>query len=263
MAVTLNEIDEFLRQSTPRNIPANIRECLLPICAFQSYIILGGVLLGFVLLFFVIFFSWNVATEMILDTAQSSQSEALVTTVEDTSMRVNKRQVKRVKYEFTTRQEQKSQGYSYFTRDIPAVDSRRTVSYLTSNPKLNRLEGGRLNPTGYWGFLIAILPTAGLVFVLATLGYRRNKMRVLRLGQFELAQVQSIEATNVIVNKQRRFIISMDIPSQRDLGPFVHYGYGREVDLAQQRKDSSEPLGVLFDPAKPSRMIIIDSLFSQ
>jgi hypothetical protein len=262
MAVTLDDIETFLRQSVPRQIPKNIFKRLLSPASLIFPVVFGGMFFLLGSIFCAVFFPWRLPTEVVLDLGWGKQAEATVTEVQDTNMTVNQAKVRRVGYEFITDDDVKVDGHSFLTRNVPAQGALTTVFYLSGNPRANRLIGGRVNAFGYFGIFVAIFPIVGLGFLLGSLWYRRSKVRVLRFGEFAMATVQSIESTNVRVNNETRFKITLDVPSLGRQATVETYAYGADVNLARQRMSSGESIGVLYDPAKPSRLLVIDRLLT-
>lgn len=262
MAVTLEDVERFLRQSVPRQVPKDILQRLLSPAGLGFLFFFGGVFFLLGSIFCIIFFPWRLPSEVMLDWGWGGQAEAMVTEVEKTNMHVNKSRVMRVMYEFVTDQDVSYEGFCYLTRKAPAEGALTTVEYLRGNPKMSRLEGGRINPFGYGGSFVVIFPVVGFGILAGAYWYRRSKLRLLQYGEFAMATVQSIESTNVRVNNQTRFKITLDVPSLRHRATVETYAYGADVNLARKRMDSGESIGVLYDPAKPKRLLIIDSLLT-
>lgn len=262
MSVNFGEIKEFLQQPAPRSVPARIRKLVLSTTGLNVRLLAGAGLLGFGLLVSLLFFPRKLVGELLLDHSEYRQAEARVTDLVTSRLSVNKRSVHRATYEFTVDQ-RKHNGSSYHTKDLPTPNGHRTVHYLASDPTVNRLAGGSLNPVGYLGALMGLFPLVGLVILFGALRNRHHRLRILRVGKFALAHVRSIDATNVRINNQLRFRITIQLESPEVPEPLELYRHGPEVDLARRSLESSEPTGVLYDPARPSRLIILESLLGQ
>jgi hypothetical protein len=262
MAVTLNDVEQFLRQPVPRQVPGNILGRLVSPAGLIFPLVFGGFFFLFGCFFCAIFFPWRLPSEIVLDLGWGTQAEATVTEVQGTNMTVNKAKVRRVSYQFITDDDVNVNGYSYMTANVPEHGILATVDYLSVNPRVNRLRGGRVNAFGYFGIFMLVFPMVGLGFLLGSLWYRRSKWRVLRFGDFAMATVQSVESTNVRVNNQTRFKITLEVPSLGRQAKVETYAYGADVNLARNRMNSGESMGVLYDPAKPKRLVVIDRLLA-
>lgn len=106
----------------------------------------------------------------------------------------------------------------------------------------------------------SLFPTIGfLVVFFATRNYLRG-VRLLREGHVAEARIDSLEATQIWVNGQRRYRASIKFPAPGgDLRRTVSV-YGPAVRKAEARLARQEPVRVLYLPDRPERFILADSL---
>lgn len=177
-------------------------------------------------------------------------------------MHVNDQTVMRIHFTFSADlAEIESVCYSH--RKRVKEGSEVSVRYLPFHPRASRIEHGRLNAFGYFGMLTIIFPTVGAI----TFGIAKRgsyiAFRLLRDGEFALAEVQTVEATSVIVDNQRRYAITLSIASQSsEPRTMVHHAYGEDVALARKHMNTSEPIGILYDPNRSRRVLYPENLIS-
>ena len=96
---------------------------------------------------------------------------------------------------------QSFEAVSYATGDCRAggpVD----VEYLLVNPGYSRISGMRRDFLGPWALLVAILPGAGLAWVIAGLVKGRRALRLLREGMATTARLSESALTSATVNNR-------------------------------------------------------------
>lgn len=262
MTVTLEQLETFLRQQPPREVPSNIRQRRTRAHGLLLMTVIGGCFLVFGGVFSAIFFPWKLASEIRLDLGHGQQAVAEVTDRQQTSMSVNERRVHQLHYHFQTASGQPIQGSCYCHAKVPQAGDQVDVDYLPENPHANRLTGGRINPFGYFGSFVILFPLIGLTIMLGAVMHRRREMRILRWGRFTMATVADVQATNVSVNHDVRHRITLHCDDPELPQSVQFHGYADDVRIARERLDAGEPVGVLYDPSKPSRMIFAESLLT-
>lgn len=260
MSVSLEQLEVFLREPPPRAVPRNIlRRCLRHSLGWFGYLF-GGIFFGVGLVLATIFFPWRLREELALDLGSPEQSTATIESCQATKMEVNKARVYRVRYQFRTKDGQPIEGTCYVTGKSYAPGESVDVEYLASLPQWNRLQGGHVNAIGYFGVFMAPFPLIGAVVLWLSWGARRRAVGLLRHGIFALGHVQDVQATNVMINNQRRYRVIVDYEAAGQ--PYVaHYhAYGEEVELARRHQANGEEIGLLYDPDRPERVLFAESL---
>ncbi|MHC4873323.1 MAG: hypothetical protein ACYTFY_15875 [Planctomycetota bacterium] len=267
MTVTLNTIEEFLRQPKPRSVPGDIFKKALK----NSF---GGAL-GFVLgiFFFIfgavfsfIFFPWTIGTELQLDMGTPEIAEGKITSTEKTSMSVGGGKhskgtpVYRIRFSFNAEGKNDIRGVSYVTGNRYSRGSGVRIEYIKGSPESCRIKGLRTSAFGYGGLFVVIFPAVGAVIFIIAFNSRRKTKTVLQNGEFSMGQIAEVKATNVKVNNQTRYKVSVSF----DLNGFdktsTYNAYGPAVSFARNKMESEEPVGILYNPDNDKQLIVIDSL---
>jgi hypothetical protein len=234
----------------PRHVPLALRLRLS----------LGGFpQIGFFLLLFSTPFFWlfaaNADLSGVLVRGQLTRTTGTVVRVTDTHASEGKVAVQRVEYVFRVAGSGERRGTSYVTGAAPRTGESVVVEYPAGRPRLSRIEGMRRSMFGPGALVALVFPLVGLV--LAGFGVRHGmrRVRLLEHGSFALATLKSTAETNVRVNK--RPVIAMcfeftDLSGQR------HEVVERTTDTAKLSDDRREAM--LYDPERPSRAVVADSL---
>jgi hypothetical protein len=183
-----------------------------------------------------------------------------ITAVEETNTEVNDQKVNRVRYEFTTPQGQGAAGVCYRRAFGDPVGAAATVEYLPDRPAISRIVGCTVIPFGYFSAIVGILPIIGFGLVAGQWTLRRRALRLLRDGVFAMAKVTDVKRTNVEVNDERRFRVSVSLTSAGGELVTGYDAYGADAQMAESRLASGETVGVLYDPARPKRLYVVEKL---
>ena len=256
MPVTIEELGRFLEQAPPRRIPASIRrkKRQLALMLFGLFFVLFSVPFMF------LFFPWRIMDELRLDLGHPALAEGTVTAVEKTKFSENNRAVYAVRFSFATADGKSVRGTSYRTGGGRKSAGRVTVEYMPDEPEVCRMRGLGLTEVGYFGGMVAIFPLIGGAMMFFAWRWTRRQRRLLRDGAFARAEVIAVEQTNMKVNNQRRYKISVGFDSPRGETMTTYNAYGAEVGLARKRLESGDTVGILYDPSRPGRVLMVDSL---
>jgi hypothetical protein len=260
--VTFEELESFLRQSPPRDVPRNLARRKSGGSAF-------GVLLPFGLFFFVfgaffvwIFFPWNLPAEISLSWFGREQATGRVVATESTNMSVNDQPVSLVRYRFRTREGEDKLGASYFSQSVPQVGDELPIRYRGPHPDWNRAEGGTIDPFGWFGVFTILFPAIGLILVGIMIRSRRRWRRLLRDGQFAMANVRDLQPTGTVVMGDTIYRVSLDFEGGLPVASIEANIRGDDVRLAREYLDSNEPIAVLCDPADHRRLTFPESMLT-
>ena len=106
-----------------------------------------------------------------------------------------------------------------------------------------------------------IFPLVGYGLVAFFVLGRRQTGRLLREGLAAEVDVLSVEETNVTVNRQRMYKITLSSPGQADGPPVTIKRVNRaDLDLFGRHAANKQPVFVLYDPRQPARMIFPEAL---
>jgi hypothetical protein len=261
MKISVEELRDFLRQNPPRSIPANIRKKALK--RVPAVLIIFGLFFGlFGSIFLFIFFPWRIADELRLNIHAKTASDATVTVRAETNMRENEVRVYRYEFSYTTDEGAIRPGHCFLRGGAIAEKARVMVEYLPGNPDVARIKGCRLSPFGWGGIFVVIFPLVGFGMVFFSLRSRRRLRAILSYGRFSSGKIESVDATNVRVNKQMQYKVQVSFQDDFADRTTYYYAYGDQATLAENKRTSGAPVGILYDPSNPSRILLVDELLN-
>ena len=260
MSVTLEELEAFLRQPPPRDVPRNILRRRLRYSLGWFGYLFGGLFFGLGTLFTAIFVPWRLASELSLDLGSPTRVEATIKSCEETSMEVNESRVYRVQYQFQTAAGQRIDGTCFLWGERMTQGENTQAEYVASRPEWNRLVGGHLNAFGYFGSFTVLFPLVGAAVLGLSWRVRHRAVQLLRHGLFAMGQVKAVEETHVTVNDQRRYRVIVEYTAAGQRLTAQYHAYGVDVALARRHLDNGEEIGLLYDPERPQRVLFAESL---
>jgi len=256
------ELEMLLQQPPPREVPGAFRSALrrkmlMPglIMFFIGVIfsIVGGIIVG-------VMFPWQVQQDIKLATGAKAQGVGVVTNFESTSYQENKTRVYKISYEFQTPDGKTHQGVSFQTGGMVVPGSEIQVEYLTSDPDINRGIGMRMNAIGYFILVFLIFPLIGVSFLIYSIYSWRSQwskgIRLFSHGALTQGLVSSVDKTNVRVNNQYRYKISVSYMSFETF----YFAYGEDVARASQWQGANTPLRVLYNPEQPEDAMVLEGI---
>jgi hypothetical protein len=256
------ELEMVLQQPPPREVPGAFKSAMrrkllgTAIVMFLFgliFSIVGGIIVG-------VMFPWKVANDFKLATGAKSQATGTVSNFEPTNYRENKTRVCKVSYEFQTPDGKTHQGVSYQTGGVIMPGSEIQVDYLTSDPDINRGVGMRMNAIGYFILIFIFFPVIGFSVLIYSLYYYRSQMskglRLFSHGMLTQGTVSSVDKTNVRVNNQYRFKVTVSYMNSQTF----YYAYGQDVMTASNWQGARTPLRVLYNPEKPDDAFVVESI---
>lgn len=233
-------------------------------------IIFGGVFALFGSVFVVVFFpihflsDWRLSasgTTRVAEVEAAKLLEGKVTQVDETNMRINDVRVWSYSFEYAVAGST-YYGICYTTGRRWSVGERAPIEHLPQEPAIARLEGSRLSEGGGIGFVVLIFPLVGLCIAGAGIRARRKTAWLLTHGRLGEARVVSVEATNTKVNGRRVFKITLQLEGTgaRQQEAAVRSTSSELITFASTRRDSGQPVYILYDPNKPKRLIMPEAL---
>ncbi len=108
--------------------------------------------------------------------------------------------------------------------------------------------------------MLVIFPIAGFLMAFLTLRHRKRKTRTLREGVLTKGVVTDIAKSNVTINSQIRFHVTIQYDHHGSQRTTVANAYGAAVDLARSLKESGQETKLLVDPEDPSHVVCLDIL---
>jgi hypothetical protein len=183
----------------PRSVPWSLR----------TVVLLGGVrpAIGWLLLgmglVFVMVFAGN-AEPLFSDPfgGPVSSMRGTVTEVRATAVKVNRRRVAAVHFEYGSG-EPRQRGVSYTLEATPDPGSEVELEVARTRPAVARIVGMRTHPMPAWLHGIVVLPLAGVVVLLLSLRKGFARVRLLQQGEVAQATLVDQQATNASINNRR------------------------------------------------------------
>jgi hypothetical protein len=256
------ELEMVLQQPPPREAPGAFKSALrrkvLGTAVIMFFIglifsIVGGIIVG-------VMFPWQVAKDIKLATGAKAQAVGTVTNLESTNYRENRTRVIKISYEFQTPDGKTLQGVSYQTGGMVMPGAEIQVEYLASDPEISRGVGMRMNAIGYFILIFIFFPVIGFSLLIYSVYYWRSQMskgvRLFSHGALTQGTVSSVDKTNVRVNNQYRFKVTV---SYMNFQTF-YYAYGQDVMTASNWQGARTPLRVLYNPEKPDDAFVVESI---
>ncbi|MCB9539372.1 MAG: DUF3592 domain-containing protein [Myxococcales bacterium] len=235
----------------PRNVPISLRIRLrlggpLGIIGW-SLLAFGGV---FVVVFGALSESYDLAFAEHLPTVSG---EALGW--RETSTQVNDQPVVETGFVYEV-DGARYEGASYATAHGLSAGDPVTVEYLPGDPSRARIVGMRDATMPWWVTLICLpFPLIGLGFAFANLVRGGRTVRLLSEGRATGGRLVDSRQTNTRINN--RYVVAMTFEFEDERGR-THRVEARTTEPSQLRDEALEPL--LYDPARPDRAVLIDSL---
>lgn len=130
-----------------------------------------------------------------------------------------------------------------------------SVEYLSRNPESSRIAGMRRATFGPGVSFVLLFPLIGAGFLAGAMlhGLRRNAL--LRDGLVAEGKLIAKEATNTRINKQTVYALTFEYKARDGR---VHQAKTRTHQPERLEDQQYEPL--LYDPAKPSKVYLLDEL---
>jgi hypothetical protein len=114
-----------------------------------------------------------------------------------------------------------------------------------------------------WSLFGAMFPLIGFSVLYFAFRNHWRSVRLLREGKLAEGKIETLEATNLWVNEQQRYRVTLRLPlaGGDDLRTFSIYGPA--VRHAEHCLAKSEPVRVLYLPDQPDRCTLVDSLITE
>ena len=261
MKVTADDIAQLLASAPPRKVPPAVERA----AQGGGGCIASGVGLffgAFGMIFVVIFFPWRIVDEIRLaSSARTAPGE--IRGVTETNMSINETKVMEYTFTFSPSSGKTREGVCYTTGRHWSEGSAVTVRYLRNRPEVACVEGGRLSQGGWFGLFTLIFPLIGFGIAAGVFLGRRSTRRLLREGHTAEVDIVSDDETSVKINYQTVYRITLSNPLGGGSPVTIKRAARPEVDLALKHFREKQPVFVLYDPKKPSRVMLPEALIVQ
>lgn len=251
------ERDAFLSSSPPRRVPPSIAEKANSNRSTWIVLLVGGVFVAFGILFSSMLAPFRLLEEWRLKKGPSETVEGRVVSCESTNYKENGARVWKHSFVFETADGKEQQGVSYGYRKMKE-GGRTDVRYLPEDPEIAMIIGGRMDKASPFVLFVLIFPVVGAVVVLGAVHSRRSTLRLLRNGFVGQARIDAVEKTFTQVNGTN--VHKIRLTRIDDGVPVVSKSWDdSEISMAFRKKESGEPIVLLYDPKKPKRFLFPES----
>jgi len=259
MGVTVDELRDYLSGTPPRIVPPGIRRAALRRIP-RTIIVMGVFFTLFSVPFMVMFFPWRLLDDIALNTGGRVTQDGVVDACKATGMKENDRRVFSFEFSYIPGSGDRRTGSCYATGVSREAGTRVAVEYLALRPGVARIQGCRLSPFHWAAGFVIVFPGIGVGRMFFALRARRRVARLLVDGVFSAGRIDSVEATPVRVNNQTRYRVNVVFKDAAGERRSSYSAYGAEAVLAEQKRAAGAVVGVLYDPADPSRVLLMDEL---
>jgi Protein of unknown function (DUF3592) len=262
MKVTADDVAQLLAGSPPRQVSAHLAKAVMKGGGTTWFVALFGLVFACLgLLFVVIFFPWRFMDDWRLASDAAQTTRGIITTVQRTSMSINKTRVMEYTFRYTPGDGRLREGRCFTTGQSWQSSAEVEVRYLPTTPDLACVEGARLSEGGWGGAFVLLFPLVGAGFVVWPVVNQVKTRRLLHEGQVTEVDILSVDRTNTRINNQYVYKIVISSSSFSGGQPVtVRRTDRREIDLALNRLRDQQSVYILYDSRNPRRLIFPEAL---
>jgi len=259
-AIEAEEMVRFLASPVPRSIPPRLLKVALSEAAPRVVLVLALVFFAMGLVFASIFFPRRLVDQLRLDRAETREARGRIVSVEDTGISINKVRVRGYRFEFITPEGRRVDGECFTTGRRWSAGAQVTILYSVEDPSLACVRGARLGAIGAPGLLVVVFPVAGIAIAAWWIRARRRLIHLLTQGVLGDFYVKSIEPTNMRINKQQQFKVTLEptTGAGSDVRTLRWHQPDRLEWVRLRQKNKQQVFG-LFDPARPNQIVLPES----
>jgi len=259
--VTADDIAQLLAAAAPRRVPPRVQRAALGGGAGWFLPAFGFVFGSFGMLFVWAFFPWQIGDDWRLE-ASGTVTTGMVRQASETNMSINDTKVMEYFFDYTAADGLQHAATCYVTGAPWRSGTEVKVRYLDSQPAIARIEGARRSKGGgISGMLVLIFPLVGYGMVGWFATTARRTHRLLREGRVAEVDVQAVDATQMRINYQTVYRVTLSAPPETDGRPVVVKRWARpEINLLTQHALKKQPIFVLYDPRRPKGLIFPEAL---
>jgi hypothetical protein len=260
MKVTAEDIAQLLG-SSPREVPRQVKRAAMRTCARWRTAVSGMFFFGMGVLFTWAFFPWGFITEWRLSGAGAVTTPGMVRSVVDAKMKINGAKVMEYVFSYTPAGSPSREATCFTSGKKWDTGESVNVRYLTADPGLACIEGGRLSKGNWFGAIVIVFPLVGGALVGWFIMDRSRTRWLLREGQVAEVNIMSVKDTNQRVNGQTVYKIVIAGSALEGGQPITVKRINQaEVDLASDRLEKKQPVFVLYNPQRTKQMLFPEAL---
>ncbi len=249
--------DTFLSSAPPRHVPPEIAKKVIPwrdtwlSCLVGAGVIVLGLALSGVIVPRHLASEWRLEKEVV----EVVSGEILSSLA--TKTKVNGTRIWKYQFGYHPTGKSKQRGIAYTSGKRWDRGQAVDVRYLIADFQIAVPVGARLDETPPWLSLILIFPLVGIVSICGTIHKRTWKRRLLSHGMVKKAVVNAVEPSKFQNTGQLYYKLRL---RSCESGMLFEKGTrdAAEIDTAEAKLKSGEPLTILYDPHKPKRFFVTD-----
>lgn len=262
MKVTADDIAQLLASSPPRRVPAHLEKAAQGGNGVWWAAAFGLFFGGFGMIFVVVFFPWRIVDELRLGASRET-APGEIAHAAPTNLKMNHARVWEYAFAFTAPNGDRQEGRCYAAGRRWREGARVTVRYLRDHPHIARVDGARLSKGSWFGAFTLIFPLVGFGIVAGAVRARRETTRLLREGQMAEVDIVSVDETRLQENYKTVYRITFSNPTPGGPPITIRRAERAAVDLALKHWRDRQPVFVLHDPRKSTRVIFPEALINQ
>lgn len=255
------QLAEMLLVPPPRFVPDAVKRAVSK-GAWRTVIFMT-VLTVFFLVFSSAFFPAGFWRDWLMAVGTPLSAPGRVVAHERTSLSINKKPVYQTTFKYQPEgRDDKASAHSYSYVSHRSVGSVVEVEYLPDTPSVARIRGERQSAAGSLALLTLLLPLIPLTILYFNWRTRRRNRFLLRQGELGSMKVDAVEQTNMSVNKQLVYRITLTPQHEvLDARPVVIRKHDPAlVRMFEKHQKTGKAIRVLYDPGNPKRMLFPDAL---
>jgi hypothetical protein len=251
------QLAELLAEPPPRHrVPKDLRKAAMRQAA-PGFLIPFGALFAAIGLFLAwIFVPWNFMEDVKLK--EGVTTPGVVLSASPTDMSINSTQVMRYAFKYQPKDGAEMRGECFTTGSRWQEGDAVTVRYLAGNPAISVIDGARRSPGTLGVAFVLIFPVIGFGLIAWVVIARRRMNALLQNGTVTEALVTRIEETSVQVN--RRYVQAIALQCNDGAALVARRHQPEIVAFAHERMATQQPVFVLYDPARPKRILLPETL---
>ena len=193
--------------------------------------------------------------DLIMTVAPTEVAKGEVLGSAPTNASANNEPIYRIRFEFTPKEGRPLQSAGYVVSGPPPSGTPLEVEYLAWDPKVARPTRGTRSLMGMWSLLVLLFPAIGASIVVPAFLRGLRNVRLLVEGEVAKARRSARRPLNMYVNRKQVFEYEFTFEDRQGK---LHRTKHKSLRVPELEDDELEL--VIYDPWKPDRACIVDSL---
>lgn len=248
------QLEAFLAQPAPRYPSPELRKAIRTWRGHRAIVAFGLLFGTFGLLFCFVFLPWKWPLEWKLDHSEPVIVPGQVVEVSATNLSINESKVWKVEVAYRDMGDDRvSTGYvtgKKFSEGEPV-----NVRVHPDDPGLSCPEGTRMSEGSLFSSFVLVFPLVGYGLVAGAVVSRARRIKLLTRGRAGTARVIGCKETMTSVDDCKVHKLTLQIPEVPGT-VLIKRHRPLEVRMLREAMESGDPLKIVYDPAKPKRLLI-------